>query len=233
MISAEATTTFTPSWLEGQKDPPVFHLRTPGVIARAQMEAELAGQHQAGRVYSFELLVAVREGVLALLDGDEDQGRLLELIDTEVEQGTAQMTDDDRRLLAEVKKVLAVNWPAYRDLIAQIERRRELAPLVALRRFCVDIAGDGVTFTRAPDGMVSDATLLSIDPQVLLAAGNRAFALAYVSEEERGNFARPSSSGDGQPTSNSDDGSTEDGMSTGGDGKKTRASRSRRGSGRS
>ena len=171
--------------------------------------------------------------MLALLAEDEDQGRLLELIDTEMEVGTAAMTDADRRLLAEVKKVLAVNWPAYRDLIAQIERRRELAPLVALRRFCIGIIGAGVTFARAPDGMVSDATLMSIDPQVLLAAGNRAFALAYVSEEERGNSARPSSSGDGQPTSNSDATSTEAGSLTASAGRKTPGSRSRRGSGRS
>ncbi|MEE2915931.1 MAG: hypothetical protein VYB32_02550, partial [Pseudomonadota bacterium] len=87
MILTEAVTPFTPEWLKGQKGAPVFYLRTPGVIARAQMEAELAGEYQAGRVYSFELLAAVRDGILTLLDGDEELGRLLDLIDTEAETG--------------------------------------------------------------------------------------------------------------------------------------------------
>lgn len=224
---------FTPAWREGSDDAPVFYLVPAGVIERSLMEAELSGRFAAGRVYGFELLAAVRSGVETLLAGDADQGRLLELIDLEASGEQVDLTDDDRRELADVKRVLATGWPEYQMLLEQVERRRELAPLIAFRRFCTGIEAKGVTFAKGRDGLVSEATLREIDPLELRAAGNRAFSMAYVTEEDAGNSARPSSSVDGQATSSSDDTSTAGGSSTGAPGKKTPGSRSRRGSGRS
>lgn len=212
---------FTPAWREGDDAAPVFMLIAAGVVERSLMEAELAGRYNAGRVYSFELLAAIRSGVVELLDGDEDQGRILELIDIEAESGAAELQPADIELLGEVRKILAASWPEYRDLREQMERRRELAPIVALRHFCTGITATGVTFKRGLDGKVSDATLAQLDPLEMTAAGNRAFQLAYLTEEDRGNSARPSSSGDGQQTSNSDAPSTEDGKSTDDAGQKT------------
>ncbi len=220
-----ATTTkpipFTPAWREGDPAAPVFLLAPAGVVERSLMEAELAGRYNAGRVYSFELLAAIRSGVVALLDGDEAQGRILELIDIEQESGEAELTPADVALLAEVRKILAASWPEYRDLREQMERRRELAPIVALRHFCTGIAAPGVTFKRGLDGKVSEATLQQLEPLEMTAAGNRAFQLAYLTEEDRGNSARPSSSDDGQPTSGSDAPSTAAGSSTDDAGAKT------------
>lgn len=222
-----ATTTkpipFTPAWREGDAAAPVFMIVPAGVVERSLMEAELAGRYNAGRVYSFELLAAIRSGVVALLAGDEEQGRILELIDIEQESGEAELQPADIELLGEVRKILAASWPEYRDLREQMERRRELAPIVALRHFCTGITATGVTFKRGLDGKVSDATLGQLDPIEMTAAGNRAFQLAYLTEEDRGNSARPSSSGAGQPTSNSDEPSREDGTSPGDAGTKTPA----------
>ncbi len=212
---------FTPAWREQDADAPVFMISPAGVVPRAQMEAELSGRYNAGRVYSFELLAAVRSGVVALLAGDDDQGRILELIDIEQESGEAELEPADLVLLAELKKVLAASWPEYRDLCEQMARRRELAPIIALRRFCVGIEAKGVTFRRGIDGLVSDATLSQLDQLEMTAAGNRAFQLAYLTEEDRGNSVRPSSSADGPQTSNSDAPSTEAGKSTDDAGTKT------------
>lgn len=213
---------FTPAWREGDPAAPVFLLTPAGVVERSLMEAELAGRYNAGRVYSFELLAAIRSGVVTLLDGDEAQGRILELIDIEQESGEAELTPADVALLAEVRKILAASWPDYRDLREQMERRRELAPLVALRYFCTGITAPGVTFKRGLDGKVSEATLRALDPLEMTAAGNRAFQMAYLTEEDRGNSARPSSSGDGPATSTSDASSTAAGRSTDDTGAKRR-----------
>lgn len=228
LTSNGTTTPFTPSWMcddVGKPKPgaPVITLRAGDVIERGQMLAELAGPHRAGEVYGFELRQAVRSGVIALLAEDPELDRLLALIEAEAEPDAADpLTDDDKRLLAEIRKVLAVNWPEYRDLVAQLERRRAIAPIVALKRYCVGIVAEGVTFTTGKDGFVSDETLGQLEPFLLSVAGNRAFELQLPKGQE-GNSPRPSQSDDSPRPSTSDDTSTADGKSPDDAGAKTPA----------
>jgi hypothetical protein len=227
LISTKESTPFTPPWeLNGDGSPKpgasVFYLRAGSMIERGQMEAELSGIHRAGIVYGFETLAAIRSGLLTLLEGDPQLDRALGLVDAEAQGEVAGLSDDDTQMLVELRKILAEHWPDYRDLLAQSERRRQIAPLVALRRFCTGIEADDVTFALGRDGQVSDATLAPIDPMVLAVAGARAFNLQYPSSAE-GNSQRPSKSDEGQQTSNSGGASKAVGSSRGGLGKKTPA----------
>lgn len=236
VTSITAPVPFVPSWREGDANPPTFLLRAGSVIERGQMEAELSGQYRAGRVFGFELRAAILGGINALLADDPDQDALIALVSAEGE-GEA-LAESDVRLLADARGVLAEHWPDYRDLLSQMERRREIAPIVALRRFCTgwenctNDAGAPAVFSRGRDGLISDAALGGLSALELMSAGNRAYGLQYASGEE-GNSPRPPVSGDGPRTSSSDDTSTADGKSVKTDGPKTRAPRSPRGSGRS
>lgn len=226
---------FTPSYLEGTKDAPIFYLRAGDVIERGALEAKLsAPPYLAGRVYSFELRSAIRDGVRELLAGDPGQEEVLALIALE-EDGVEEvtLTAKDKALLGQVREILAKCWPPYVDLLGQLERRRELAPLLAFRQFCVGIEKKGVTFSLDRFGQVSDATMKQIDQLDLLAAGNRAYGLLYPPTDAEKNSEGPSPSGDGQETSPSADPSAEAGSSAPTSGKKTRASRSRSGRSRS
>jgi hypothetical protein len=236
VTSTTETVPFVPSWREGELNPPTFSLRAGSVIERGQMEAELSGQYRAGRVFGFELRAAILSGIGALLADDPDQDALIGLLSAEGE-GEA-LSDSDARLLTDARGVLAEHWPEYRDLLAQMERRREIAPIVALRRFCTgwenctNDAGKPAPFSRGIDRLVSDAALGGLSALELMSAGNRAYSLQYASGEE-GNSPRPPLSGDGPQTFSSDDTSTGDGKSATTDGPKTRAPRSPRGSGQS
>jgi hypothetical protein len=227
---------FTPSWREGEASPPTFTLRAGSVIERGQMEAELSGQYRAGRVFGFELRAAIVSGIGTLLADDPEQDRLLALLAVEGEGDL--LTEDDQRLLTDARSVLAEHWPEYRDLLAQMERRREIAPIVALRRFCTgweNCANDkGVpaVFKRGLDGLVADVALSGLSALELMSAGNRAYGLQYAAGDE-GNSSRPPLSGDGPQISTSDVSSKAAGKSVTIGGKKTRAPRSPRGSGRS
>ena len=237
LTSTGAVTPYTPPWLRddtGKPKPgaPVIHLRAGTVIERGEMEAELAGPYRAAEVWGYELRMAVRSGVLALLSDDPELDRLLGLIEAEAEGDAAQLADDDKQLLAEVRKVLAETWPEYRDLVAQIERRRAIAPIVAFRRYCVGIDVDGVTFERGKDGLVSEATLAQVEPFLLTLAGNAAYALQRPRGLE-GNSPRPSPSDEAPKPSGSAARSKAGGKSATSAGRKTRASSSRRGSGQS
>jgi hypothetical protein len=223
MISTSTTETipFTPEWLRDRPNPPVFHLRAGGVIERGRMEAELAGEHDAGRVYSFELHQAAVAGVSVLLEGDPGLDEVLGAIEAETQikdPTTDKLPDEQVRLLVDVRKVLVAHWPDYRDLVARRARRGEIAPVVALKRFCAgwdSVTGeDGkpVPFARGRDGMVTEAALSRLQSIELLSAGNRAYALQFSTGEE-GNSERPVSSETGPQTSASDDTSTADGSS--------------------
>jgi len=230
---------FTPAWLESAANPPRFHLRAGSVIERGALEAELAGEHRAARVMGYELLMAIRSGVATLLAGDPELDRVQGLIEAEAEVNgeTDSFPAEDRRLLAETRKVLSEHWPEYRELLARQSRRNQIAPILALQRFCVgwDNVSDAndlpIEFARDRDG-VSNAALSRLQPLELLVAGNRAYAMLYGADQA-GNSQRPSSSGNGQQTSNSDATSKVAGKSASKSGRKTRASRSPRGSGRS
>lgn len=237
LTSKGATTPFTPSWMRddaGNPKPgaPVIHLRAGDVLERGQMEAELSGPHRAGQVWGFELRQAVRSGVLALLADDPDLDRLLALIDAEGEGDAEQLAGDDKALLAGVRNVLADCWPEYRELVAQLERRRAIAPIVALRRYCTGMEVEGVTFSLGLDGQVSEATLSQMEPFLISVAGNRAYELQQPRGLEK-NSPRPSPSDDSPKPSGSAGTSKAAGRSGARRGKKTPASRSPRGSGRS
>jgi hypothetical protein len=238
MIATSTTQTFPfkAPWREGDEAAPTFLLRAGSVIERGQMEAELTGDFQAPRVWEYELRAAVRAGVETLLADDPSVGQLLELIDAEGGGEDVQLSEDDKRLLAEARKVLAEHWPAYRDLVAQQARRQEIAPIVALRRFCVGIEGQGadekpITFTKGRDGFVSEETLGQIDPLELKVAGGRAYSLQFPGTGAR-NFPPPSPSGESQQNSKPEPPAAA-GSSGRKGGRKTPGSRSPRGSGQS
>lgn len=224
MIATTTTETipFTPKWLEKEADAPVFQLRAGGVIERAQLEAELAGPYRSAKVYGFELTEALRSGVRALLHDDPELDHLLGLIEAEAAVGAAEdgdgaepLSEADKRILAEVRNVMAQNWPDYRDLVAQLERRREIAPVVAFRRFCTGWSGISTPFARGRDGLVTEAALKGVGHLEMLSAGNRAYSLLYPDTSAEKNSSPPGSSGSDPKTSGSGDVSKEDGTSPG------------------
>lgn len=235
LTSKGATVPYTPPFLcdaDGNPKPgaPVIHLRAGDVIERGQMEAELAGPYRAAQVWGFELRQAVRSGVLHLLAEDPELDRLLGLIEAEGDGEADQLNAQDKALLAGIRDVLAVNWPEYRDLVAQLERRRQIAPIVALKRYCTGMQVEGVTFSLGTDGQVSAETLGQLEPFLLSIAGNRAYELQKPGGLE-GNSPRPSPSDDNPKPSNSAARLKVGGKSRGNGGRKTRVSRSPRGSG--
>ncbi len=235
LTSKGATTPYTPPWMcddAGNAKPgaPILHLRAGDVIERGQMEAELSGPHRSGQVWGFELRQAIRAGVISLLADDPDLDRLLGLIEAEGEGEAEALDADDRALLASVRKILAECWPDYRDLVAQLERRRAIAPIVALKRYCVGMEIENVTFELGRDGQVSDVTMSQIEPFLISLAGNRAYELQQPRGLE-GNSPRPSPSDASPKPSGSAAPSKAAGKSPARAGRKTPVSRSRRGSG--
>lgn len=245
LTSTVETTPFTPPWLcnkDGtpQGGAPVYHLRAAGVIERGQMEAELAGPYRAGRVLGFELRQQMQAGVQVLLADDPDLDRVLATVAEagEAELEGRQLGGEDTQLLKDVAAVLTEHWPEYRDLVARAERRREIAPIVALRRFCVrwenvtDDAGEPVEFAKGPDGFVAEKALGRLSQFEMLIAGNRAYSLQYAGTEAK-NLPRPGSAAKDPQISNSGGTSKAAGKSAKPAGTKTRASRSPRKSGQS
>lgn len=228
MLSTKLAERFTPEWLKGQQGAAVYLMLPGSVIDRASLEAELTGEYQAGRVFSFELLEAFTAGVKALAD-EEDQAHLIALAHAEA-GGADDLDADDKQLLDDAKAELARYWPAFRDLNHRMQRRREFAPLLAFRRFCVGWENVDVPFSRGRDGMVDAEALKRIDPLEMASAGHFAYGLLYPSDQE-GNSAQPSPSDESPAPSTSDAQQAAAGTSTESDGKKTRASRSPRGSG--
>jgi hypothetical protein len=236
ILTSTQAVPFKAPWRENDPEAVTFYLRAGTVIERGLMEAEIAGDHRAGLVHGYELRAAVTSGIQTLLDGDPDHDRVLELFEQELEHEVAKvaaaakeepepsdpLTPEDRRLLGEVRNVLAEHWPEYRALIAQMERRRAVAPIVALKRFCTNIVGAKVKFTKGVDGLVSDKTLAALDPQEMTVAGSRAFGLQYGPGEEK-NSGRPSPSDDSPKPTTSAEPSKEAGRSRGRAGRKTPA----------
>lgn len=207
---------FVAPWRSGD-DATVYLIRAGSVRERGALEAELTGAHRAGRVYPFDLAAAVRQGVEQLLADDPEQPRILELLEQEQEVDgrtaealiagkvddaaavAAEIADADRQLIVQVRSVLQEHFAPYRELVAQQARRRELAPIEALRRFLVGVE-NGPDFARGVDGMVNEATLAALDPMEMMAAGNHAYSLLYGGGQKRP-FVQPSASDDAPPTS--------------------------------
>ncbi|MCK0533403.1 hypothetical protein [Sphingobium agri] len=220
---------YVPSWRKSEAAPPRYFFRAASVIERAQMEAELSGEQAAGRVFPFELIAAFRNGLHALLSGDPGIDTLLELIETEA-RGEI-LTGDDRQALIQARGVLAQHWPEYRELVAQQERRKEIAPIVVFRRFCIGWDNVDVTWSLGKDRQIPEAVLAQIDPMEMIGAGNFGYGLLYGATDDR-TFQQPSQS-DADPSTSSSDMSRADGTSAASDGPATPASSSPDGSGES
>lgn len=240
MLSTKAAKRHTAGWMTHLgAEAPVFLIRPGSVIERAQLEAELTGEYGAARVFAFDLSKAFREGVEALCDSD-DAARLVGIADAEaaLPEGEA-LPKEEASILREARAELAKHWPAYRALRTRMALRTEVAPIIALRRFCVGgervmgMDGKPITFERGPDGFLMLDEIGRIDPFQMLDAGNAAYQLLYPEEDLRGNSQQPSQSDESQPLSTSDASSTKDGGSPARSGKKTRSASSRRKSGAS
>lgn len=235
LTSTAETVEFTVPWRVSDPTAPKFRFRAGSVIERGQMEAELSGVHNAGRVAGFELRQATRKGVQTLFANDPDLDRLLAIVEAEGEGEPNGLSEEDQLLVPELHKLLNEHWPEYRDLIARANRRREIAPIVALKRFCVGIEGIGngdkpIVFARGRDGTVAESTLVSLDSMEMLVAGNRCYALQYgIGEEAEKNSELPPASAGGPEISPSASTSKGGGKSTATAGKKTPASPRRRG----
>lgn len=205
LTSTTETVPFTPPWLEGAPDAPVFHLRCGSTIERGQMCAQLDGPLQAAKVWSHQLREAQLDGLARLFADDADYDRLVAIFSAEGEEAAA-LGDTDRQLMESVARLLVQHWPPFAELVAQMQRRRELVPIVALTRFCTgwdnvrDVDGNPVDYAADRNGHVADRALRRVQELDLLAAGNRAYAMQFGGGEEK-NSAPPSSSDGGPKTS--------------------------------
>lgn len=231
MTPTDTTTAhpYVPSWRKDEQAPPRYFFRAASVIERAQMEAELSGQHAAGRVFPFEMIAAFRNGLHALLSHDPEIDTLLELVETE-SKGEA-LAPEDRQALIQARAVLAQHWPEYRELVAQQERRKEIAPIVVFRRFCVGWENVEATWSTGKDKQIPEAVLAQVDPMEMIGAGNFGYGLLYGATDDR-TFQQPSQS-DADLSTSSSDMSRADGTSTANDGPETLESNSPDGSGAS
>lgn len=180
---------------DGEKDArPGFRIRMASLLERGEFDAELEGRHGAAPVPPFIMLDTAIAGIHALLEADE-AAALEELLrsfhgdagDTE----RAEVSKEERAQIAEIEAVLAKSWPAYRQLVEQNARWRNLMPLIAFQRF-VDgwenlegIDGKPVIYERDRSGGIPEAVLRRIHPALLYAAGNRAYSFQYAAGEEK------------------------------------------------
>lgn len=203
MISLTTTepVRFTPPFMAGQADAPVFLIRAGSVVERAQLEAALAAPpYNAGRVFPWDLADAAADAARALLTGD-DLGLVLEaLAAMKASMGLAALPVEQRQLLSGVDEALTAHWPEYAELRQQEARRNELLPLLAAQRFLVGWEGVETPFTLGKDGRASDASLRALGQFLLPLVGREAYRLLYA-EEQRPLSSPPSKSGPGPVTS--------------------------------
>lgn len=115
--------------------------------------------------------------------------------------------------------MLVQHWAEYRELVAQQARRREIAPIVVFRRFCIGWENVDVSFSRGKDKLIPEEVLTKIDPMEMVGAGNFGYGLLYGATDDR-TFQQPSQS-DAAPSTLSSDVSRADGTSTANDGPTT------------
>lgn len=215
---------WSPPWIKPPAAVPVFLLRAGTVLERELMEAELAGQYQAGTVWPWEEQAAIVSGLRAL--GKDDAEQLLAL--AEADFAGAIESDAERMTYRQALDVLAAHWPPYQRLQQQRAQRNAVAPIVAFRRFCCGWENVDAAFGRGIDQLVTIDALNAIAPLTLRSAGLRAYNLQYGGGEEKNSDA-PSKSGDGPGTSNMGANAAKAGKSRASATRKTRASRSRAG----
>ena len=112
-------------------------------------------------------------------------------------------------------------WPDYAELVAQMQRRELMLPIVAFRRFCTGWENVSAPYQRGLGGFVADASLKGLDPLQMRVAGIEAYNLLYLDPSAEKNSAAPSPSSDSPPTSGSGAPSAPDGKSAATDGQKT------------
>ena len=197
---------FVPEMFEAT-DPtvPAFFLRPGSVIERDMLEAELAGDYLAARVFGSEFARAFAEGISVLMADDPGRDTLLALAAAEqnLEDG-AQLAPDERQLLAGAREVLSEHWPEYRALVKQANRRHQLLPLVAFRRFCTgwENIEEARLWAAGPDKLVTLEAARSIPVLLMKLAGLQAYGMLYAGGEAK-NSEAPSKSGADQTTSTS------------------------------
>ncbi|MFN3351876.1 hypothetical protein, partial [Pseudorhodoplanes sp.] len=177
---------------EGEADArPAFRIRMASLIERGEFEAELEGRYQAAAVPPFVMLDTAIAGVRALA-GDEAEA-LVELLSSfhADREGAEAPGEAERQQLIAIEGILKTSWPAYRQLLEQNARWRNLMPLLAFQRFVdgweglTGLDGKPVEYARGKDGLVPEATLRRIHPALIAAAGNRAYAFQYAGAEEK------------------------------------------------
>ncbi len=200
-LSTTEPVRFTPPWLAGNADAPVFLIRPGSLIERAQLEAYLAGPEcNAGRVFPWDLADAASDAARALLDGD-DLGQVLEALATlRGARGLESLPQDQRQLLVAIDGALMQAWPEYAELRAREARRQELLPLVACQRFLVGWEGFETPFTPDKHGKPSESSLRVLGSLFLPAVGMEAYRLLYA-EEQRPLSDAPSKSAPARPIS--------------------------------
>ena len=194
-LSTTEPVRFTPAFMVGKADAPVFLIRPGSVVERAQLEAALAAPpYNAGRVFPWDLADAAADAARALLTGD-DLGQVLDaLAAMKASLGLAALPDDQRQLLLGIDDALTSHWPEYAALRQQEARRNELLPLLAAQRFLVGWEGIEAPFTRGKDGRASDDALRILGQFFLPLVGREAYRLLYA-EEQRPLSLPPSKSG--------------------------------------
>ena len=178
---------------KGKDTRPGFRIRMASLIERGEFDAELEGRHGAAPVPPFVMLDTAIAGVNALLDGDEAAQieELLRSFHADAGADRAAISKEERAQIAEIEAVLAKSWPAYRQLVEQNARYRNLMPLLAFQRFVedwdnlTDDKGEAIPYERDKAGNIPDAILRRIHPALLYAAGNRAYSFQYGAGEEK------------------------------------------------
>lgn len=185
MISNSTTqpVRFTPQWLDGQPDAPVYFVRAGSVNDRDALEAELAGPpFNAGSVWPHELREAVDDGARTILSSPDDLARVLSAV-ASVNNGEG--TTADTLLVRELESSLADVWPPYADLLRRQVARQQRLPTLAARRFLrgwegvAGADGNPLPFETGIDGMVRLETLGQLPPLDLKAVGIFAYNLLY------------------------------------------------------
>ena len=195
--AAAAAIRFTPTWMQGQPDAPVFLLRAGDVLERELMQADLAGEYQAGEIWPWDMRDTIVDGIREFGgSGTEDLLLIAECMYAGETPDKAQAA-----IYASTLAVLAKYWPPYRELLAQQHRREVMAPIVAFRRFCIGWENVKATYRRGVDQLVDKTVLIDIDPMVLRAAGATAYSLQWGQSAEK-NSGSPSTSDEGPKTSN-------------------------------
>lgn len=188
---------FVPPWCDGDAKPRRYFLRAGSATERAMLEAELSGEYRAAEVWPYELFEAFTNGARAIFGDDADTVIGL----AEQERGGEPLSETDAATLIVAREQLAEHYPAYRSLISQQQRRNELVPVLAFRRFCTGWEGlpDNYAAIR---GVVTDQALATVPPLDLRVAGLEAFSLLYAGGQAK-NSAAPSKLRAGRKTSRS------------------------------